>query len=101
IDQNLVVIYFYINGQEYNVELNEYTYLDTDKLLSVQIDIDSPGHFVLHDENIYQLTLFATVLNDEEFKKVYFIVYNRQLDHYHSVYYNTSRFTFEDYQMPE
>lgn len=60
-------------------------------------DTQSPGYFSVHTADIQQANILIDVDKTNNINEVGILVYNESLDEYHSIYYNCSMKTWEDY----
>jgi hypothetical protein len=96
-ENNLVVFHFTKNSQEEVLGIVNSNYDMENEILYIKIDVQSPGHFSIHTSDIQQTNLLINLSKSSNIDKLGLLVYNKSLDEYHSVYYNCSMKTWDDY----
>lgn len=97
IENNLIIFHFSKNSQEQVLGIVNSDYDTENEILYIKIDVQSPGHFSIHTSDIQQTNLPISLSKNSNIDKLGLLVYNKSLDEYHSVYYNCSLKTWNDY----
>lgn len=97
ITNNLVVFHFSRNSQEKVIDLVNTIYDLDNQTLYIDINVESPGHFSIHSADIQMANILIEVPKAGNINKIGMLVYNVSLNEFHSVYYNCSMKTWEDY----